>query len=128
MVCFYKQYLYPCVKIPTTTMLPPRVPVRWGCSTAFGVSTVVACKADAFSQAMSATESLIAPMDQTKSIADTKGVHHNSLFEHRQLSGLSPNTGFPLLSLCSTFKLTFCLQNCKDVDVFACWAYGNVLN
>ena len=67
----------PCVKIPTTTMLPPRVPVRLGYSTAFVVSTVVACKADAFSQAMSATESLIAPMDQTKSIADTKGVHHN---------------------------------------------------
>ena len=109
-------------------MLPPRVPVRWGYSAAFVVSTVVACKADAFSQAMSATESLIAPMDQTKSIADTKGVHHNSLFEHRQLSGLSLNTGFPLLSFCSTFKLTFCLQNCKDVNVFACWAYGIVLN
>ena len=52
---------------------------------------------------MSATESLIAPMDQTKSIADTKGVHHNSLLEHRQLSGLSLITGFPLLSFCSTF-------------------------
>ena len=48
--------------------------MRLGYSTAFGVSTVVACKADAFSQALSAMESLIALMNQTKSIAEIKGV------------------------------------------------------